>query len=102
MHRTNNFSNNAVLGGPHMPGNFHGHMRWQLEQQIARHIIDNFANVSRAIGVDRCKQLIRWIIPRRSIYKAVKDRPAVAALFGGPRLGFHVKYGAIYRILKKH
>jgi hypothetical protein len=102
MHRTNNFSNNGVLGGRHSPGHFPGHMRWKLENEIARHVIANFPSLSHAIGAEKCRKLIRRIIPRRHLYKAVKDYPSVAALFGRSPLFFKIKYGTIYPLLKKH
>ena len=100
LHQSNNFSNNPLVGGRHLPGAFsHGR---KMNEQIARHVVSNFNTLRGVIGDDLCRDIVRRYLPRHKLYRASKKAKAFRNVFskGRPRL-FWLKYGMFYRLLKK-
>jgi glycosyltransferase involved in cell wall biosynthesis len=100
LHQRNHFSVNPVMGGMHQPGFFSTTIRQKIEHAIARHAGKYVRKMGTIIGSGISKRIIRLLVPRYKLYRFLKDFPEARQLFGS-KWGYFLKYGLIYRVIRR-
>lgn len=100
LHRQNNFSRNPVLGGPHTPGHFH--QKADVERKIVDFVLEHFDQLGLQTSAHRLYTLVRSMRRRSEIYKIAQQSVGFRRIAEkGKPWRFWLKYGLIYRAIKK-
>ncbi|SFV33166.1 glycosyltransferase family 2 protein [Hyphomicrobium facile] len=101
LHRKNNFSKNAIIGGRYMPATFDRSSALNFE--IARYVMTNFDRLSPVIGATLCKDIVRRFVSKKRLYKATKGANSFRRYMGsGSDRKFWWKYAVYHRYIKRH